>query len=75
MEPLSDAMWPPGIACRSSVTLVGLVEDFPPQLPPGVRHAPVVQLDQQYPFVALPATAAAVVTRERLWPRSRAGGG
>jgi GGDEF domain-containing protein len=26
------------IAARSTVTLVGLVEDFPPQLPPGVRH-------------------------------------
>lgn len=26
------------IAAGSSVTLVGLVEDFPPQLPPGVRH-------------------------------------
>lgn len=26
------------IAARSSVTLVGLVEDFPPALPPGVRH-------------------------------------
>ena len=26
------------IAARGAVTLVGLVEDFPPQLPPGVRH-------------------------------------
>ncbi len=26
------------IAARSTVTLVGLVEDLPPQLPPGVRH-------------------------------------
>lgn len=27
------------IAARGAVTLVGLVEDFPPQLPKGVRHA------------------------------------
>ena len=26
------------IAARGAVTLVGVVEDFPPQLPPGVRH-------------------------------------
>ncbi len=27
------------VAARGAVTLVGLVEDFPPQLPTGVRHA------------------------------------
>jgi GGDEF domain-containing protein len=33
------------VAARGAVTLVGLVEDFPPQLPPGVRHTLVDTAD------------------------------
>lgn len=31
------------IAARADVTLVGLVEDFPPHLPPGVRHVLIAE--------------------------------
>ncbi|WP_300018747.1 DICT sensory domain-containing protein [Pseudonocardia sp.] len=34
------------IAARSTVTLVALVEDFPPQLPPGVRHVLLPEDDE-----------------------------
>ena len=34
------------IAAHASVTLVGLVEDVPPQLPPGVHHVPLAADDE-----------------------------
>lgn len=44
------------IAARGAVVIVGLVEDFPPQLPPGVRHsllAPVDPLAREWSVTVL----------------------
>jgi GGDEF domain-containing protein len=65
------------IAARGSVTLVGLVEDFPPQLPPGVLHsllAPADPLAREWSVTVLGAHGGATlvaVDQESVDPTAR----
>jgi GGDEF domain-containing protein len=55
------------VAARGAVTLVGLVEDFPPQLPPGVRHtllAPADPLAREWSVTVLGPHGGATLVAE-----------